>query len=43
MWNAIHQLFHYWHVIHKPFAIIMYIIMFVHILVAVYVGYTWIF
>jgi hypothetical protein len=43
MWNAIHQLFHYWHVIHKPFAIIMYIIMFIHILIAVYVGYTWIF
>ena len=21
-WNAIHELFHYWHVIHKPFAII---------------------
>jgi len=43
MWNAIHQLFHYWHVIHKPFAIIMYIIMLVHIMVAVYVGYIWIF
>lgn len=43
MWNAIHQLFHYWHVIHKPFAIIMYIIMLVHIMVAVYVGYSWIF
>jgi hypothetical protein len=43
MWNAIHQLFHYWHVIHKPFAIIMYIIMFVHVMVAVYVGYTWMF
>lgn len=43
MWNAIHQLFHYWHVIHKPFAIIMYIIMLIHILVAVYVGYVWIF
>jgi len=43
MWNAIHQLFHYWHVIHKPFAIIMYIIMLIHILVAIYVGYAWIF
>jgi len=43
MWNATHQLFHYWHVFHKPFAIIMYIIMLVHIMVAVYVGYAWIF
>jgi len=41
-WSTIHQLFHYWHVIHKPFAIIMYIIMLIHILVAVYVGYIWI-
>jgi hypothetical protein len=43
MWNAVHQLFHYWHVIHKPFAIIMYIIMLVHVMIAVYVGYIWIF
>lgn len=42
-WSAIHQLFHYWHVIHKPFAILMYFIMLIHILVAVYVGYAWIF
>ncbi len=41
-WNSIHQLFHYWHIFHKPFAIIMYIIMLIHILVAIYVGYTWI-
>ena len=42
-WSTVHQLFHYWHVIHKPFAILMYVIMFIHILVAVYVGYIWIF
>jgi len=42
-WSAVHELFHYWHVIHKPFAIIMYIIMIVHVLVAIYVGYIWIF
>ncbi len=35
------RLFHYWHVIHKPFAIIMYIIMGVHIGVAVWTGYGW--
>lgn len=41
--NQIQQLFHYWHVFHKPFAIIMYLILFVHVGVAVWLGYTWIF
>jgi len=41
--NNIQQLFHYWHVIHKPFAIIMYTIMVIHIVVAVWTGYKWIF
>lgn len=35
--------FHYWHVIHLPFTVIMFIILFVHIAVAVVFGYTWIF
>lgn len=35
--------FHYWHVIHLPFTFIMFIILFVHIAVAVVFGYTWIF
>lgn len=37
----VHRLFHYWHVIHKPFAIIMYVIMLIHIGVAVWTGYGW--
>ncbi len=37
----VQKLFHYWHVIHKPFAIIMYLIMFVHIGVALWMGYAW--
>lgn len=41
--NHIQRLFHYWHVFHKPFAIIMYIIMALHIGVAIWLGYTWIF
>ena len=41
--GQIQKLFHYWHVVHKPFAIIMYIVMFVHIGVAVWTGYAWIF
>jgi hypothetical protein len=39
----IHKLFYYWHVFHKPFAIIMYLIMIVHIAISVWLGYTWIF
>ncbi len=33
--NSSHKLLHYWHVFHKPFAIIMFVIMFLHIAVAV--------
>lgn len=41
--NQVRQLFHYWHMFHKPFATIMYLIMIIHIGVAVWLGYTWIF
>jgi hypothetical protein len=41
--QTLHRLFHYWHVIHKPFAYVMYTIMFMHIAVAVAFGYWWIF
>lgn len=37
------KLLHHWHVFHKPFAIIMLVIMVVHITVAISLGYTWIF
>lgn len=37
----VQQLFHYWHIIHKPFAVIMYLIMLIHVGVAVWLGYTW--
>ena len=43
LWNKIHQLFHYWHVFHKPFAIVMYVIMVVHVTLTVIFGYTWLF
>jgi hypothetical protein len=43
LWNKIHQLFHYWHVFHKPFALIMYIIMIVHVGISLWLGYRWIF
>lgn len=35
------QLFHYWHVFHKPFAFVMYVLMIVHVAVAWMTGYAW--
>lgn len=40
--GQVQALFHYWHVIHKPFAIVMYVIMGIHIGVALWTGYAWI-
>jgi len=39
--EKVHKLFHYWHVIHRPFALIMYIIMMIHIVVALMFGISW--
>ncbi len=39
--SHVQRLFHYWHVLHKPFAIIMYTIMLIHIGVAIWTGYGW--
>jgi len=41
VWHQMQRLFHYWHVFHKPFAIVMYIVMGIHIVVAVWTGYGW--
>ena len=41
-WDRLRELFHYWHVFHKPFAVIMYLFMVVHIAVAWSTGYGWI-
>lgn len=38
-WDALHRLFHHWHVVHKPFAIVMYLFMVVHVVVASLTGY----
>jgi hypothetical protein len=39
--DRVQRLFHYWHVVHKPIAIIMYIIVGIHIGVALWTGYGW--
>jgi hypothetical protein len=41
LWDRVHQLFHYWHVVHKPFAIVMYVFVLLHIGVASLTGYAW--
>jgi hypothetical protein len=41
LWEKLRQLFYYWHVFHKPFAIVMYLFMIVHIVVVSVTGYGW--
>jgi hypothetical protein len=41
LWDRAHELFHYWHVLHKPFAVVMYLFMVVHVAVAMVTGYGW--
>jgi len=41
--SVIKPLFHYWHVAHKPFAHVMIVVMFIHIIVTMLFGYRWIF
>lgn len=38
-----HRLFRYWHVFHLPLAIVMFLILAVHVTVAVLFGYAWVF
>ena len=40
-WQKLQQLFHYWHVFHKPFAVVMYLFLVVHIAVVMMTGYGW--
>lgn len=35
--------FHYWHIVHLPFAITMFVIMIIHVIVTIVFGYKWIF
>jgi len=43
VFHTVRDLFHHWHVIHKPFAYLMLIIMTIHIVVTVMFGYRWVF
>ena len=41
--NKMQKLFKYWHVAHRPFALIMLVIVVVHVIVTLALGYKWIF
>jgi len=43
MLKTMHKFFKYWHIVHLPFAIIMFVIMFIHVIVTIIFGYKWIF
>ncbi len=40
LWPALRRIFHHWHVVHKPFALTMYLFMIVHVAVAWMTGYA---
>jgi hypothetical protein len=41
--NRVERLFYYWHAIHMPFTIIMFVTLAAHVTVAILLGYRWIF
>ncbi len=41
LFDRMQEIFHYWHVFHKPFAAVMYLFMVVHVVVALWTGYGW--
>ena len=43
MLRTTQKLFRYWHIVHLPFALTMFVIMFIHIAVTIIFGYRWIF
>jgi hypothetical protein len=40
---TLQKIFHYWHVAHLPFALVMLVIMVIHVIVTVAFGFKWIF
>jgi len=41
--RTMQRLFNYWHIVHLPFAIAMFVIMVIHVIVTIVFGYKWIF
>jgi hypothetical protein len=43
MLRTMQKFFNYWHIVHLPFAIVMFVIMIIHVIVTLIFGYKWIF
>ena len=43
MLRSMQSLFRYWHIAHLPFALAMFVIMIIHVIVTLTFGYQWIF
>lgn len=43
MLRTMQKFFNYWHIVHLPFAIVMFVIMIIHVIVTIVFGYKWIF
>jgi hypothetical protein len=41
--RTMQNVFRYWHIVHLPFAIVMFVIMFIHVAVTIAFGYKWVF
>ena len=41
--DAVSKVFHWWHVIHKPFAYAIFLVLTLHIVLTISFGFTWIF
>ncbi|MDP3147643.1 MAG: hypothetical protein Q8N83_00810 [Ignavibacteria bacterium] len=41
--RTMQRLFNYWHIVHLPFAVAMFVIMVIHVIVTIVFGYKWIF
>ena len=41
--KTMQKIFRYWHIVHLPFAIVMFVIMFIHVIITFTFGYKWIF
>jgi hypothetical protein len=40
--RTMQKFFRYWHIVHLPFAIVMFVIMFIHVAITIVFGYKWI-
>lgn len=42
-YSTLKKVLHYWHVIHLPFTVVMFLVMIIHVAVAILFGHRWIF